>query len=441
MEQLEKEQRFVLSLSGGGFRASLFHIGVVRRLVYLGLFDRVVRINSVSGGSIIAGLLMKELTLRGSFKGVQDYDERIIKPFVDFVQKSPRHRLSWKVFRVGPNKFSDYLAKELYGDLSFNKLTKSPFWCCFSTSLDSGKQWRFSQTQIGETEIGFSDPLDADKIAVGVAASACFQPYFKPMELDLSDRQWVRSHVGGKKIKEVNKSAPKKVHLSDGGVYDNLAVQSVLNTDDFLIVSDASADTPYWRYGAPKIPFSKVKRPVDVALGQLNNLTRLLVFNRSALSKDFAMIENVKQLSQYTHFTPEGLVPPTPAAEMPKYEQLNNNLEAALGRIRTDLNAFHDAEIHLLIWSGMAKIDAVLKRWAPQIMNIVYKEDVPPLHLDNQDVIINIINRRSKFLSKILPHKQLHFHGKPKFRDEITMRLGGEVTALSNVAATKSWID
>ncbi len=46
-----------LALSGGGFRATLFHLGSLTRLNELGWLRRLDIVTSVSGGSIIAGLL------------------------------------------------------------------------------------------------------------------------------------------------------------------------------------------------------------------------------------------------------------------------------------------------------------------------------------------------------------------------------------------------
>src|SRR5437870_8298334 len=46
-----------LCLSGGGYRAMLFHLGTLWRLNELGLMRKLVRISSVSGGSITAALL------------------------------------------------------------------------------------------------------------------------------------------------------------------------------------------------------------------------------------------------------------------------------------------------------------------------------------------------------------------------------------------------
>src|SRR6476660_9412100 len=46
-----------LCLSGGGYRAMLFHLGTLWRLNEVGLLKSLVRISSVSGGSITAGAL------------------------------------------------------------------------------------------------------------------------------------------------------------------------------------------------------------------------------------------------------------------------------------------------------------------------------------------------------------------------------------------------
>ena len=46
-----------LCLSGGGYRAALFHLGALRRLDELGVLAQVRTISAVSGGAIIANLL------------------------------------------------------------------------------------------------------------------------------------------------------------------------------------------------------------------------------------------------------------------------------------------------------------------------------------------------------------------------------------------------
>src|SRR5437763_5968466 len=59
-----KKFRIGLALSGGGFRAAIFHLGVIRRLEELGIMKDVDAISSVSGGSIIAAYYVCEMERR-----------------------------------------------------------------------------------------------------------------------------------------------------------------------------------------------------------------------------------------------------------------------------------------------------------------------------------------------------------------------------------------
>src|SRR5919106_5969911 len=81
--------RLGLALSGGGFRASLFHIGVLARLAELDLLRQVEVLSCVSGGSIIGALyylyLKRELDAHGDIPS-----ERLI----ELVDEMERHCLS-----------------------------------------------------------------------------------------------------------------------------------------------------------------------------------------------------------------------------------------------------------------------------------------------------------------------------------------------------------
>jgi predicted acylesterase/phospholipase RssA len=105
---------YTLCLSGGGFRASLFHVGLIRHLIYLDLFKYVARINSISGGSITAGLIMKELTVK-PFTDIYDFDQRVIGPLINFIQSSPRNHI-YKInpLNNNPHKFAKYFDQQLF---------------------------------------------------------------------------------------------------------------------------------------------------------------------------------------------------------------------------------------------------------------------------------------------------------------------------------------
>ncbi|MDE5451414.1 hypothetical protein GWE18_00810 [Bradyrhizobium sp. CSA112] len=57
-ENRTPEPSSALCLSGGGYRAMVFHIGVLWHLYETGLLQNIKRISSVSGGSITAGHLV-----------------------------------------------------------------------------------------------------------------------------------------------------------------------------------------------------------------------------------------------------------------------------------------------------------------------------------------------------------------------------------------------
>lgn len=50
------DRKLGLALSGGGFRAAFFHIGVLARLAELGMLRHLKVISPVSGGSILGAL-------------------------------------------------------------------------------------------------------------------------------------------------------------------------------------------------------------------------------------------------------------------------------------------------------------------------------------------------------------------------------------------------
>jgi NTE family protein len=74
-----------LCLSGGGYRAMLFHVGVLWRLNELGYLPRIQRISSVSGGSITAGYLgFKWNRLGFGANGVADqFENEFVSPIRD----------------------------------------------------------------------------------------------------------------------------------------------------------------------------------------------------------------------------------------------------------------------------------------------------------------------------------------------------------------------
>src|ERR1700704_3718975 len=70
-----------LCLSGGGYRAMLFHVGALWRLNELGRLEGLDRVSSVSGGSITAGVLGLGWDSLGFENGVATrFDEQLVQP-------------------------------------------------------------------------------------------------------------------------------------------------------------------------------------------------------------------------------------------------------------------------------------------------------------------------------------------------------------------------
>ena len=88
-----------LALSGGGYRASLFHLGVMARLADEGLLKEVQALSTVSGGSIVGAFYYKMLCeeLRNdrplTDQDYRDLMQRVIRAFVAVVQEDLRNRV------------------------------------------------------------------------------------------------------------------------------------------------------------------------------------------------------------------------------------------------------------------------------------------------------------------------------------------------------------
>src|SRR5206468_5845489 len=80
-----------LALSGGGFRASLFHLGLVRFLRDAGILPQVTHITSVSGGSIIAAHLVMNW---GRYNGSANEFDAAAAELLTFVRLDVRNRIT-----------------------------------------------------------------------------------------------------------------------------------------------------------------------------------------------------------------------------------------------------------------------------------------------------------------------------------------------------------
>src|SRR5215470_4497720 len=79
-----------LALSGGGFRATLYHLGLVRFLHDAGILPNVTHITSVSGGSIIAAHLALNW---GRYTGSANEFDDAAAELLSFIRLDVRNRI------------------------------------------------------------------------------------------------------------------------------------------------------------------------------------------------------------------------------------------------------------------------------------------------------------------------------------------------------------
>lgn len=98
IENREARDGIALCLSGGGFRASLFHLGAARRLHELGILERLTAISTVSGGSIFAGHLAQSLHDKGlnGRLAFNDFQKDVADPFRAFASRDMR---TWPILK------------------------------------------------------------------------------------------------------------------------------------------------------------------------------------------------------------------------------------------------------------------------------------------------------------------------------------------------------
>lgn len=228
-----------LCLSGGGYRAMVFHIGVLWRLNEAGYLPRLERISSVSGGSITAGVLAlhwKDLKFDG--RGVSaTFPEQVVAPLRNLAgQTIDAKAIVGGIFLPGTvgEKVAAAYDRHLFHGATLEALPENPRFVINATNVQSGALWRFARPYMADYRVGRVDRPTL-KLATAVAASSAFPPVLSPVELDL-DPGLVQPQPGCDLCRE-----PYTTHvvLTDGGVYDNMGLETVWKRYQTVLVSDA----------------------------------------------------------------------------------------------------------------------------------------------------------------------------------------------------------
>jgi NTE family protein len=231
-----------LCLSGGGYRAMLFHLGALWRLNEWGYLRKLTRISSVSGGSITAGMLgFKWSKLAFNANGMATaFDAEVIQPIRALAGKTiDEGAILGGVFLPGSisDKIIESYRKHLFGDATLQALPSDPpRFVINATNVQSGALWRFSRPFMADYRVGLI-PNPTIELAVAVAASSAFPPVLSPLRMELKASDY--APASGQPSEDLHVGDyMTDVMLTDGGVYDNLGLETVWKRYQTVLVSD-----------------------------------------------------------------------------------------------------------------------------------------------------------------------------------------------------------
>lgn len=254
-----------LFFSGGGTRAAAFSYGVLKELAHTPLpgaparrmLDDVEAISAVSGGSFTAAYYCL-------------YHDRIFQDFESrFLKKDVQRALATRAMNplVWPKLLSpyygrsdlaaDYYDKHLFAGARFGDLARAggrPFLAINAMDMATGEQFVFTSPRFGLIASDINDYPVARAVAASSAVPLALtpvtlrnyagrpgaaQPRFTPRDLDAAGPL---SHRDAEALRILHSYADSHtkpfVHLVDGGLADNLGIQSLI--DDAVAVGGPS---------------------------------------------------------------------------------------------------------------------------------------------------------------------------------------------------------
>lgn len=269
-----------IAFSGGGIRATIFHLGVLKWMAENNLLEDIVRITSVSGGSLCIGLIYSHNEYK--WPTSEEYLNKVLPKIKKIILQKNIQNIAVKKLILSPwwwNKRVNLLAKVIQKHWGITgKITDlevNPFWYINCTTFETGKRFRFSQKNMGDYQIGYVEKPDV-LLANAIAASAGFPAFIGPYKLRVNNYEWKKSYYS----KEDFESKYKVIHLWDGGVYDNLGLESVYKMDNsgclseginYLIVSNASGSLANKKRKS-NLSVKNLKRLLDIAMDQVGAL-------------------------------------------------------------------------------------------------------------------------------------------------------------------------
>ncbi len=403
-----------LALSGGGFRASFYHIGVLAKLAELDLLRHIEVLSCVSGGSILGAHYYLELRRlinvekkKDAAITREDYIQLIKNLQDDFlagVQENPRVRVManpWsnlKMIFASSYSRSQRLG-ELYEKLIYKRVldgeendkrwlnnlyiypednknflprrdnwsrqSKIPELILNATTLNTGHNWQFTASWMGESPSLIDPDVDTNDRYRRTYYSDAPKAHNK---IRLGTAVGASSCVPGlfEPIILQGLYQDTTVRLIDGGVYDNQGVASLIEQNcNVIISSDATG-----QMNTENDPGGGVLGPVLRTNSTLMQRVRdsqyqdLKARTKAGIIKGFAYV-HLKQGIESEDVVWADNDEPADTKVNPDAKTeygIRKDIQELLAGIRTDLDSFSDIEAYALMTSGYCAIEEPVKK-------------------------------------------------------------------------------
>lgn len=362
----EHRRGIALCLSGGGYRAALFHLGALCRLNELGILSQVDTITSVSGGSIIAAQLAthrRELGGEWPEPGarIPRWDEGVAEPLRAFVGHDIRTGAVLR--RIVPNWLNKNASVEGLADRyaegpapgRLSDLPDHPRFVFCATNMQFRSQWVFDSGRriVGDDQVGFQPLTDEWTLARAVAASSCVPGVFTPMQVETDPSALKDGVYRGADRDEL----VRHMEIVDGGLYDNLGLEPVWRDHRVVLVSDAA-------------PSFKPEPDIGVVTGMLRSI--LTLCEQATDVRKRWLVASLIEGELEGAYWGIGSFPSSFDFDSEAYEPRltaysDDTIRDVLSQVRIDLDAFSDAEIAVLENHGYLMAEIAVRRHMPHL--------------------------------------------------------------------------
>lgn len=391
------EKSIGLCLSGGGFRAALYHLGVLRYLAEAGQLGNVSSISSVSGGSIIAGVVaVKWEELRARDFTVEAFMELVYDPFVKMItHRNLRNRWLACCVPALPRLIHRHFSFiDLWSDLfdswfyhgketMMNDLPKDLDLVINATNLRSAKAYRIARNYHGDNDENYNPYQESYPVRLSdaVAASAAQVPKHIWFRGDHKASDKTDYCIEGRPDTNDTESGQ---WFMDGGVYDNTALDWYLNWEnpgkvrppeakrpEFIIVSDASPQLRSWEMKRRNIItyWLWLGRVFDISQEQTRRTRkdRFIETLQTDCKLNEGIIISIDQVGTELEELKKGKRPDGTKIAPDEQKMLmslgfpKGLVEERIRLIRTDLNNFLESEAELLAYHSYSLMHVYLR--------------------------------------------------------------------------------